>query len=142
MIVLEDFVPQLGALNVRQETEVLQLWHACGAFKLFGLSELGLTDLAQNTRNHRTYTRAIVSGSAMAPFYSEAFGMNINNIRQTGIPRTDVFLMRIIAKKRLRLFMSVIRSGKTKKSCSLHRLFVEVVIKRRFIRWNDFQSIS
>ena len=91
VIVLEDFVPQLGALNVRQETEVLQLWHACGAFKLFGLSELGLTDLAQNTRNHRTYTRAIVSGSAMAPFYSEAFGMHINNIRQTGIPRTDVF---------------------------------------------------
>ncbi len=70
---------------------MLQLWHACGAFKLFGLSELGLTDLAQNTRNHRTYTRAIVSGSAMAPFYSEAFGMHINNIRQTGIPRTDVF---------------------------------------------------
>lgn len=37
VIVLEDFVPQFGALNVRQETEVLQLWHACGAFKLFGI---------------------------------------------------------------------------------------------------------
>ena len=92
VVVLEDFYPQLHALSIRQETQILQMWHACGAFKLFGLSELGLVEhLQQSTRNHRSYTQALVSGNAVAPFYSEAFGVCDNCIKPIGIPRTDIF---------------------------------------------------
>lgn len=91
VIVLEDFFPQLHALDIRCETEILQLWHACGAFKLFGLSELGKTDLPQETRNHRNYTAALTSSEGIAPFYSEAFGIPERCIAPIGVPRTDVF---------------------------------------------------
>lgn len=92
VVVLEDFYPQLHALTIRPETQVLQMWHACGAFKLFGLSELGLVPhLEQSTTNHRNYTMALASGQAMIPFYSEAYGVCKERIKPLGVPRTDIF---------------------------------------------------
>lgn len=92
LIILEDFVPQLHALTLRKDTKLLQMWHACGAFKLFGLSELGIVDhLAQSTRNHRSYTAALASSDGVVPFYSEAFGVDEQVIKPIGVPRTDIF---------------------------------------------------
>lgn len=92
VIVLEDFYPQLHAVTLRPETQLIQLWHACGAFKMFGLSELGKVDyLSQDTKNHRNYTVAITSGTRMIPFYSEAFGISAENVQPLGVPRTDIF---------------------------------------------------
>lgn len=92
VIILEDFYPQLHALAMRQETKILQLWHACGAFKLFGLSDLGISEhLEQDTRNHRSYDVAITSGAGIIPFYSEAFGVPSAHIAPVGVPRTDFF---------------------------------------------------
>lgn len=100
LIILEDFVPQLHALTMRPETQILQMWHACGAFKLFGLSELGVVDhLAQSTRNHRSYTAALASSSGVVPFYSEAFGIDEHCVRPVGVPRTDVFFDRAYAEQ-------------------------------------------
>lgn len=95
VIVLEDFYPQLHALQLREETRVVQLWHACGAFKMFGLSDIGKTaHLEQSTKNHRSYSAAIVSSRQMIPFYSEAFGIAEKNVLPLGVPRTDVFFDR------------------------------------------------
>ena len=92
VIVLEDFYPQINIAELRKGTELVQLWHACGAFKMFGLSELGKSErLKQNTRNHRNYSWAFVSGEQMIPFYSEAFGLSPQQVLPLGVPRTDVF---------------------------------------------------
>lgn len=92
LIILEDFYPQLHALSIRPETKIMQLWHACGAFKLFGLSDLGISEhLEQDTRNHRNYDVAVASGEGIVPFYSEAFGVPSSHIAPIGVPRTDFF---------------------------------------------------
>ncbi len=92
VVILEDFYPQLHALSIRPETRVIQLWHACGAFKLFGLSELGVVpQLEQSTTNHRSYSAAICSGTGLIPFYSEAYGIPAVSVRPVGVPRTDLF---------------------------------------------------
>lgn len=92
LIILEDFVPQIHALSIRRETQILQMWHACGAFKLFGLSELGIVDhLKQSTRNHRSYTAVLASSEGVVPFYSEAFGVDEPVVHPIGVPRTDIF---------------------------------------------------
>lgn len=92
VIVLEDFYPQLHALDLREGTSVVQLWHACGAFKMFGLSDIGkVSHLGQDTKNHRNYSAAIVSSEAMVPFYSEAFGVAAESVMPLGVPRTDIF---------------------------------------------------
>lgn len=92
VIVLEDFYPQIHALELRKETKLLQLWHACGAFKMFGLSDIGkVSNLKQDTKNHRSYSAAFVSGTHMVPFYSEAFGISPSQVLPLGVPRTDIF---------------------------------------------------
>lgn len=92
VIILEDFYPQIHAIELRKETRLLQLWHACGAFKMFGLSDIGkVGNLRQDTRNHRNYSAAFVSGRQMVPFYSEAFGISPDKVFPFGVPRTDIF---------------------------------------------------
>lgn len=91
-ILLEDFYPQLHGLSIRKETRVVQLWHACGSFKTFGFSRFGKPGGPQeNSKNHRNYDFALVSGSKMVPIYSEAFGIPEQNVKALGVPRTDIF---------------------------------------------------
>lgn len=102
VIILEDFYPQLHALPIRPQTKILQLWHACGAFKLFGLSDLGISEhLEQDTRNHRSYDVAIASGAGVIPFYSEAFGIPSSHIAPVGVPRTDFFFQEEAVRQKI-----------------------------------------
>ncbi len=91
-ILLEDFYPQLHALPIRKETKVMQLWHACGAYKAFGFTRHGKPGgPPQDTKNHRYYDYTIVSGQKIVPVYSEAFGIPEESVKTLGVPRTDIF---------------------------------------------------
>lgn len=91
-ILLDDFYPMVYPLRIRQGAELIQLWHAVGAFKTFGYSRVGLPGgpLADSL-NHRNYTKAIVSSKNVAEHYAEGFGIGIDKVVATGIPRTDIF---------------------------------------------------
>lgn len=92
LVVLEDFYPQLHPLDIRPETKIVQLWHACGAFKTFGFSRLGKRGgVDQDSRNHRSYDYVFVSGKKVEPIYSEAFAIPEENVKALGVPRTDIF---------------------------------------------------
>ena len=89
-IILEDFYPQLHSLTVRPETRVVQLWHACGAFKTFGLSRMGKQGGApQSSMNHRNYDFVSVSSERLRGIYAEAFAVPYHKIAALGVPRTD-----------------------------------------------------
>ena len=91
MVILEDFYPQLHVLKIRKETEVVQLWHACGAFKTFGFSRMGKKGgPSQSSPNHRSYDWVFVSGEQIAPIYAEAFAIPDDHVRALGVPRTDL----------------------------------------------------
>lgn len=90
VIILEDFYPQLHQLNIRRETKVVQLWHACGAFKTFGLTRMGKPGGApQSSMNHRNYDFVSVSSEAIRDIYAEAFAIPTNKVKALGVPRTD-----------------------------------------------------
>ncbi len=92
IIILDDFYPQLNYLNIREETTVIQLWHACGAFKTFGYSRIGKPGgPAQDSKNHRNYDFAMVSSENIRNIYSEAFGIPFSKVKALGVPRTDIF---------------------------------------------------
>lgn len=95
VIVLEDFYPQLHQLQLRHDTKVIQLWHACGSFKTFGFSRLGKPGGAlQSSSNHRNYDYAMVSGTKIVDIYSEAFGIPTSHVKALGVPRTDIFFQK------------------------------------------------
>lgn len=92
IIILDDFYPQLHALDIRTESKVIQLWHACGAFKTFGFTRMDKPGWApQQSKNHRCYDYTFVSGERIRSIYSEAFGIPIEHVLDLGVPRTDDF---------------------------------------------------
>ena len=92
IIVLDEFTPMIHYIQLRKETKLIQLWHACGAFKTFGFTRLSKPKGSpQTTKNHRSYDYVTVSSTYCKKCHSEGFGIATNNIVATGIPRTDVF---------------------------------------------------
>ncbi|BBF44243.1 putative polyribitolphosphotransferase [Lachnospiraceae bacterium KM106-2] len=92
VLLIDDFFPTLNRYELRKDTKLIQLWHACGAFKTFGFSRLGKKGgPTQNSKNHRNYDYAIVSSNEIAKYYAEGFGIPIERVKATGVPRTDIF---------------------------------------------------
>lgn len=91
-IIVDDFYPMIYPLKIREKAELIQVWHAVGAFKTFGYSRVGMPGGPRpDSVNHKNYTRALVSSHNIADKYAEGFGISINNILPIGIPRTDLF---------------------------------------------------
>lgn len=91
VIILEDFYPQLHSIQKRSETKIVQLWHACGAFKTFGLTRMGKQGGApQTSMNHRNYDLVPVSSDTVRGICAEAFGISGSKVQALGVPRTDL----------------------------------------------------
>ena len=91
-IIVDDYYAYVYPLKIRKEAELIQVWHAVGAFKRFGHSRAGLPGApASNSRTHRNYTKAVVSSNSVISYYAEGFGIEEQNVKSIGIPRTDVF---------------------------------------------------
>lgn len=93
---LSDYFFPAFACQPGQGQSVVQLWHACGAFKKWGYStadkpwgatkaELDLFPI------HNTYTHVCVSSPEVSFAYAQAFGCNPETVVPLGAPRTDVY---------------------------------------------------
>ncbi|UHH07974.1 CDP-glycerol glycerophosphotransferase family protein [Bacillus subtilis] len=92
IIFIDDFYPIIYPLKIRKNADLVQLWHAVGAFKTFGYSRIGLPGgPSPHSKNHRNYTKVIVSSENIRKHYAEGFGVDIENVIATGVPRTDFF---------------------------------------------------
>ena len=92
VVVVDDFFRLLNTFKRPENTRIIQLWHACGAFKTFGYTRLGKPGGPhQYDKNHRMYDYAIVSSSEIARHYAEGFGISDNCVLSCGVPRTDIF---------------------------------------------------
>ncbi len=92
VIVVDDFYPMIYQIKLRPGTQLLQIWHASGAFKTMGFSRAGKPGgPITGSKTHKNYTAAIVSSPAVRANYAEAFGIDVSKVHATGIPRTDVF---------------------------------------------------
>jgi CDP-ribitol ribitolphosphotransferase len=89
---LEENYPMVSPLRIRKNTDLIQLWHGAGAFKKFGYSRLGQPGGPKiNSKDHRNYTKAVVSSKNVVPQYAEGFDILEESILPLGIPRTDIF---------------------------------------------------
>ncbi|WP_437182795.1 CDP-glycerol glycerophosphotransferase family protein [Shouchella oshimensis] len=92
-IILDDFYPMIYPLRIRKSADLIQVWHAVGAFKTFGYSRIGRPGGPSiKSKNHRNYTKAVVSSKNVGRHYAEGFGIEeAETIVPIGAPRTDVF---------------------------------------------------
>nr|MDE5670119.1 CDP-glycerol glycerophosphotransferase family protein [Eubacterium sp.] len=116
VVIVDDYFRLLNTVKKRKGVTVIQLWHACGAFKTFGFTRLGKTGgPKQNEHNHRMYDYAIVSSQEIAKHYAEGFGISDDNVVATGIPRTDVFMNTEYAENVRKRFFSQYPNLESKK---------------------------
>ncbi len=95
LIFLCDANMPVGCLPVRPQTGVVQLWHACGAFKKFGLSTaekiFGVGNAEMDRFPHYGNTSLVtVSSPEVVWAYEEAMGLEgTGAVRALGVSRTD-----------------------------------------------------
>ena len=91
VVFVDDYYHFLTYLKKKDDVKLIQLWHACGAFKTFGFSRLGRDSyLRQSSPNHRQYDYVIVSSQEIIPYYAEGFGVAMEKVIPLGSPRCDV----------------------------------------------------
>lgn len=97
-VFVNDSSDVIGCLPFRKGTKVVQVWHACGAFKKWGFSNakgrfgVNMKELLKYPY-YANYDLVTVSSPEVAWAYAEAFNIPEPNdiVKATGVSRTDIF---------------------------------------------------
>ncbi len=92
VIVTDDYMKYFRAVKLRPGQKVVQLWHAGGAFKRFGLDAPSRLTRLEEYRTHAPYTDVCVTSENVRQFYAHAFGVDMEVVKALGSPRTDALL--------------------------------------------------
>lgn len=92
IILIDDYYPDIYKFDYPKHVKILQVWHACGAFKSLGFERIGKPGAPPfNTRVHKCYTHVPVSSVHSAKHHAEGFAIDESKFYPVGIPRTDIF---------------------------------------------------
>ena len=89
VVVTDDYVRYMSAVKLRKGQSLVQIWHACGAFKKFGLDAPSSRTEAEEKSLHSQYTAVAVTSEKCRKFYAGAFGISEDICLPLGLPRTD-----------------------------------------------------
>jgi CDP-ribitol ribitolphosphotransferase len=98
LVIVDDYFFPIYPVKKRPGVTIVQVWHACGAFKRFGRATLEAEWGADQiflkwVPIHANYDLTLVSSASIAPIYADAFGQSLETISAAfGIPRTDALL--------------------------------------------------
>ena len=95
--VTDTYSIPLSCLKHKKGLEIIQIWHALGAVKKFGLQSVGTPQgrdarIAEWMSMHKNYDHIIAPSKAASAYYSEAFGCDPERIVIASLPRVDVIL--------------------------------------------------
>ncbi|MBO1912080.1 CDP-glycerol glycerophosphotransferase family protein, partial [Microvirga sp. 3-52] len=95
-VFVDNYFAFLSVMNFKTGVECIQLWHAAGAVKRFGMEDPTFYDrtVSAQKRFKKVYARfdkVVVGSDAMIPVFKKAFNIKDEQFLKTGIPRTDFF---------------------------------------------------
>ncbi|WP_026680018.1 CDP-glycerol glycerophosphotransferase family protein [Virgibacillus salarius] len=95
-VLVDNYYGFLAVTNFKPETTCIQLWHAAGAIKKFGLMDPSIKNRSKKAimRFQQVYNKfhyTVVGSERMATIFRQSFNLPNESILRTGIPRTDVF---------------------------------------------------
>lgn len=89
VIICDNFLP-VASCKKRNGTRVIQLWHACGAFKKFGYDAKDDIPAGYKGNVYRNYDLVTVSSPICEKYFEKAMGINENGVvKALGISVTD-----------------------------------------------------
>ena len=91
LVVVDNAYLPVHVAPHRAATEVVQVWHAEGALKRFGLDGIRPPEEPERTFLHRHYDWVVTSGEASREAWSRALRTPVERVLALGSPRTDLF---------------------------------------------------
>lgn len=92
VIVTDDYVRYMRGIKLREGQRLIQIWHACGAFKKFGLDAPSQLTPEEEKATHSQYSAVIVTSENCRESYANAFGISKEVCLPLGLPRTDTLI--------------------------------------------------
>ena len=97
VVILDTYCITVSVLKHKPETKFIQIWHALGAVKKFGLQSLDKPsgrrkDIAKVMCMHKNYNYVLAPSRKTAIYYKEAFNVEESKIAYIGMPRIDYIL--------------------------------------------------
>ena len=95
-IFVDNYYGFLAVTNFKENVNVIQLWHAAGAIKRFGLKDPSIENRSKlaHDRFKKVYQKfdyVVIGSEKMGNIFRESFDLHPNQLLRTGIPRTDFF---------------------------------------------------
>ena len=95
-IFVDNYYGFLSSIKLNDQVMCIQLWHAGGAVKRFGLKDKSIVNRSARSikrfqRVYNKFHKVVVGSDEMGKIFKDAFGLKSDNILPTGIPRTDFF---------------------------------------------------
>lgn len=95
-IMVDDYYEFLPSTKFKEEVVCVQLWHASGSIKRFGLEEASIKVCSGRSKKRflkgcSRFNKVVVGSDSMAKYLIQAFNVKGESILRTGIPRTDFF---------------------------------------------------
>lgn len=91
VVVTDDYFYLFRKFGKKPGQKFVQLWHAAGAFKKFGVDGTSLFPEVDRLY-HKDYDVVSVSGENVRGIYAGAFGVEETRVEAYGVPRTDKLL--------------------------------------------------
>lgn len=96
IVMVDNYFGFLAATDFKDNVQCIQLWHAAGALKKFGLMDPSIKQrspkaLERFKKVYSKFSYVAVGSDKMAEIFKESFGLSESNILRTGMPRTDFF---------------------------------------------------
>ncbi|WP_251557318.1 CDP-glycerol glycerophosphotransferase family protein [Mesobacillus maritimus] len=96
VIFVDNYYGFLAATKFKKDAKCIQIWHANGAIKKFGLKDQSIEFRTEKAKErfkkvYNNFHKVIVGSEAMADIFTQAFGLPEDRILRTGVPRTDLF---------------------------------------------------
>lgn len=95
-VFVDNYYGFLAVADFKPEVKCVQLWHAAGAIKQFGLEDLSIRNRTNKAlqRFHAVYNRfdyITVGSDHMIDIFKDSFAVPESRFLKSGIPRTDFF---------------------------------------------------
>lgn len=97
--IVDNYVVELAAMPIRKRSIRMQVWHAAGTLKLFGLqasqNRIRKPIASKRFREvYQNYGQFIVPGKKSAQQFADALDLPMNQFKSLGMPRTDQYFNR------------------------------------------------
>jgi len=117
---VDNYYGFLAAVKFKKGVQCIQLWHASGALKKFGLQDVSVKNRSPKAKErflkvYSKFHKVIVGSDVMADIFTESFNLDREQVLTTGVPRTDFFFNKRAvqnARKRLTFQLPMTRNKK------------------------------